>query len=71
MGPEDLIRTCLNEMRDSEGIGVVRAMAGAYSPPLLGTEGVVAVLGAMRSASMARSRGARTGRCGCCAARMF
>ena len=45
MGPEELIRACLDEMRDTEGIDVVGAVAGAYRSPLLGTEGVAAVLG--------------------------
>ena len=45
MGPDELIRACLDEMRDSEGIDAVGAVAGAYRSPLLGTEGVAAVLG--------------------------
>ena len=44
MGPEDLIRTCLGEMRESEGIAVGEVVE-AYRFPLLGTEGVAAVLG--------------------------
>ena len=42
MGPEDLIRACVDEMRESEGN--TGAVAGAYRSALLGTEGVAAVL---------------------------
>ncbi len=45
MGPEDLIRACLDEMGDSYGIAGAGAVAGAYRSALLGTEGVAAVLG--------------------------
>ena len=44
MRPEDLIRICLDEMRDSDGIAGAGEVAGAYRSPLLGTEGVAAVL---------------------------
>ena len=45
MGPDDLIRACLDEMRDSDGIAGAGEVAEAYRSPLLGTEGVAAVLG--------------------------
>ena len=44
MGPEDLIRACLDEMRNSDGIAGAGEVAEAYRSPLLGTEGVAAVL---------------------------
>ena len=44
MGPEDLIRACLDEMRESEEMAAAGAVAGAHRSPLLGTEGVAAVL---------------------------
>ena len=44
MRPEELIRACPNEMRDSDGVSVAGAVAGAYRSPLLGKEGVAAVL---------------------------
>ena len=44
MGPDDLIRACLDEMRESEETAAVGVVAGAYRSPLLGTEGVAAVL---------------------------
>ena len=53
MGPDDLIRACLDEMGDSDGIAGAGEVAGTHKSALLGTEGVAAVLGAMRSARMA------------------
>ena len=44
MGPDDLIRACLDEMRVSEEMAAAGLVAGAYRSPLLGTEGVAAVL---------------------------
>ena len=57
MGPEDLIRTCLDEMRDSDGIAGAGEVAEAYRSALLGTEGVAAVLGGYRQhGAVPRSR---------------
>ena len=45
MGPDDLIRACLDEMGDSDGIAGAGEVAGTHKSALLGTEGVAAVLG--------------------------
>ena len=45
MGPEELIRVCLDAMRDSEAIAPAGDVAETYRSALLGTEGVAAVLG--------------------------
>ena len=45
MPPGELVRACLDEMRDSDGIAGAGEVAGAYRSALLGTEGVAAVLG--------------------------
>ena len=45
MGPEELIRACLDAMRDADAIAPAGAVAGTHRSALLGTEGVAAVLG--------------------------
>ncbi len=45
MGPEELIRACLDEMGESDGIAGAGEVAEAHRSALLGTEGVAAVLG--------------------------
>ena len=44
MGSEELIRGCLDAMRDSDAIAPAGAVAGTHRSALLGTEGVAAVL---------------------------
>ena len=44
MPPEELVRACLDEMRDSDEIAIAGAVAGANRVALLVTEGVAAVL---------------------------
>ena len=44
MPAEELVKACLDELRDSDEIGVAGEVAGANRVALLGTEGVAAVL---------------------------
>ncbi len=44
MGPEELVRACLEEMRERDGLAVAGDVAETHRVALLGTEGTAAVL---------------------------
>ena len=44
MGPEELVRACLDEMRERDGLAVAGDVAETHRVALLGTEGTAAVL---------------------------
>lgn len=44
MPPDELVRACLDEMRNSAEINVAGAVTGVYRSQLLGTEGGAAIL---------------------------